>query len=119
MRDFKNIKRFLSNRDYRIKNPVHDTVISRYIGLCCLGIKENFERAGFYRKAIRELFNDINSICYTRYSDNKFTEEDLDNLIDFITEKPTVVALIIKCEDEIIKYLNPTAEEIEESKPYL
>ena len=44
------------------------------------------------------------------------TEEELDNILDYITKKPTVAAITFTCGDGIWKFLNPTEEEIKESK---
>ena len=90
--------------------------IKSYLGLCCLGIKENFEKTGYFRKAIRSLFEDVLYSSGNNYRDPKPSEEKLENILDFITEKPTVVTLIIGCGEGITKFLNPTEEEIEESK---
>ena len=43
--------------------------------------------------------------------------EEVENIIDFFTEKPTAAALVINCDEKIIKFLNPTGKDIEDSKP--
>ena len=45
------------------------------------------------------------------------TREDLENIIDFFTEKPAAAALVINCDEKIIKFLEPTEEDIADSKP--
>ena len=103
------------NKTEKLLNIEH---IKMFLGLCCLGIKETPDRTGYYRKVIRRTFKGFvcsNAIDY-RFRVN-IPEEELENIIDYITEKPTVAALVINCEEKIIKFLNPTNEEIEESKP--
>ena len=91
---------------------------SMYLGVCSLGIKETPDRIGFYRKVIRSIFFDF--VCQNHRDEwNKIsmTREDLENIIDFFTEKPTAAALVINCDEKIIKFLEPTEEDIADSKP--
>ena len=104
--------KFKQSRDLNAR----EMAINRYLALCCLGIKETPERTGYYRRVIRSL---IEGVLYP-YGDNphdlKPTEEELDNILDYITKKPTVAAITFTCGDSIWKFLNPTEEEIKESK---
>ena len=115
MDSFQNAKRYLHSKfnfgvDARVMNQ------KRFLGLCCLGIKENFERAGYFRRAIRLFFKEVLYPYGNKYQDHEPSEEDLITILDFITEKPTVAALVIGCGEGITRFLNPTDEEIEESK---
>lgn len=116
MKKYSDAKRYLYFKFNNKKIVAYKMNIKRYLGLCCLGIKENFERTGYFRKAIRSLFEDVLYCGGNNYHDHKPSEEKLENILDFITEKPTVAALIIGCGEGITKFLNPTDEEIKESK---
>ena len=109
-------KRYLHFKFNNEKIVAYKMNIKRYLGLCCLGIKENFERTGYFRKVTRSFFEDFIYSNGNNYHDPKPSEEELKNILDFITEKPTVAALVIGCGKGITELLNPTDEEIEESK---
>ena len=113
----KKARRFLH---YNFKHDpdveLKDMIINRYLALCCLGIKETPERTGYYRRAIRALINSMYFPYGGKPINSKPSEKELDNILDYITKKPTVAAITFTCGDSIWKFLNPTEEEIKESK---
>ena len=117
MNNFQDAKRFLHHR-FNLGDLVgREISIKKLLGLCCLGIKETPERTGYYRRIIRETFN--KGIFWGDIYNKKPSDEKIDNIIELMTEKPTVAALVIGCGEEITKFLNPTEEEIKESEDCL
>ena len=104
--------KFKQGRDLNAR----EMAINRYLALCCLGIKETPERTGYYRRAIRALINSMYFPYGGKPINSKPSEKELDNIVDYITKKPTVAAITFTCGDGIWKFLNPTEEEIKESK---
>ena len=98
-------------------SSVNEISIKRLLCLTCLGIKETPERTGYYRRVIRETFN--KGIFWGDIYNKKPSDEEIDNIIELMTEQPTVAALVIGCGEGMTKFLNPTEEEIKESEDCL